>query len=783
MPWEKPNYRRTKTELPPQTKPKIDKMEEFKKFSKAIDNDMDRVLKNHKKNPEKHPQYNDEWKKFWNKRYKELQAEAKDVSTHDFKPEWIEFWNKRMIELHQEEVKAKKDALRKRLGVPEEPAPICFKIMGKKKFEPNKNSPNKPVPPSAMPDNDPEVIVIDDRDDESKSSRRSHSPWEEEQPIRASSRVSREKSRERMSRERSVRKYSRSPRERFERERSYDRDYKHKDYRPRERIRIVSELPWEKNKLPSYYKPPAVMRDVTREPVLTPPPVTSVIEEEVDDTEINVVAVLRLLTALEEKLGSLGPKVIDLLAQALAMEKNEANSSENLLDSDINCVMFETVKEKLKGQLLAGLVEPIQEKAFKNAIKKTASLIHIAGERKKEKEKSQSKVDPVKVPGIGTVDKAAIARQIANALILQGKTDVSQGELEQLINAVVGMAEASRKANKPITTASFLEQINKAGSSKEKSPIKETKPEPVVKTEPEKITKDMEGLSDSDLQTLLQNFKDLSTEEQHSLINYLKKLEAREPERVERLRKFVNLGAPKEQKDEKKTGRESPFSNRMGSVNPSVEFEEIEPKKKIEEVKLPIDSDEEDYTFEDVVKAASKNVKEKELEKEREIVEESMKFDKKDDLNLDDTKAIISNIMSNINKNEVAQGNLLGLGQVSSADFAKTLNSIPVNIANLANIVGSVQSMTKASVQPKPVQQYQNRPSVSYGVNYPQNPYQTRPNVTYPIDKNKVSYPNYGIYGQGQQQPPGPAPRPVNPQGFGGNQFGNNSNRNNYNRW
>ena len=140
------------------------------------------------------------------------------------------------------------------------------------------------------------------------------------------------------------------------------------------------------------------MRDVTREPVLSPPPAAAPVEED-DDGEINVVAVLRLLTALEEKLGSLGPKIIDLLAQALAMEKSEANSSENLLDNEVNCVMFETVKEKLKGQLLAGLVEPIQEKAFKNAIKKTASLIHMAGERKKEKEKSAPKVDPVKVSG------------------------------------------------------------------------------------------------------------------------------------------------------------------------------------------------------------------------------------------------------------------------------------------------------------------------------------------------------------------------------------------------
>lgn len=192
------------------------------------------------------------------------------------------------------------------------------------------------------------------------------------------------------------------------------------------------------------YKPPRVMRDVTRQPVLSPPrypsgphPHTEQ-EPEEEDGDINVISVLRLLTALEEKLGSLGPKIIELLAQALAMEKNEANSSETILDSEINCVLFETVKEKLKGQLLAGLVEYTQEKAYKNAIKKIASVIHFAGERKKEREAQQKrKIDPVKVPGVGAVDKAAIAKQIATALVMQGKTDVSQAELEQLINAVV----------------------------------------------------------------------------------------------------------------------------------------------------------------------------------------------------------------------------------------------------------------------------------------------------------------------------------------------------------
>lgn len=185
-----------------------------------------------------------------------------------------------------------------------------------------------------------------------------------------------------------------------------------------------------------YYQPPS-MRDARPPPIMPDIRPTLPPEEEDDNGEVNVVDVLRILTALEERLGSLGPKIIDLLAQALALEKKEANSSETLLDNDINCVLFETIKEKLKGQLLTGLVDIVQERAFKKAIKKIASLIHLASERKRKREKIVPKVKPVSVPGIGTVDRNAIAKQIANALIAQGKTDVTQAELEQLINAVV----------------------------------------------------------------------------------------------------------------------------------------------------------------------------------------------------------------------------------------------------------------------------------------------------------------------------------------------------------
>jgi len=45
-----------------------------------------------------------------------LQAEGKDASKYDFKPEWIKFWGTRMRQLSDEDLKSRKEGLRKRLG-------------------------------------------------------------------------------------------------------------------------------------------------------------------------------------------------------------------------------------------------------------------------------------------------------------------------------------------------------------------------------------------------------------------------------------------------------------------------------------------------------------------------------------------------------------------------------------------------------------------------------------------------------------------------------------------
>lgn len=328
------------------------------------------------------------------------------------------------------------------------------------------------------------------------------------------------------------------------------------------------------------------------------------------------------------------------------------------------------------------------------------------------------------------------------------------------------MAEASKNSNKPMTTAAFLQQIAGGSgfllssdkqkdmsepeekiiipSSCKKSNVVELEKltEPLTPSPGKSSVSNMENLSDLDLQTLLQNFKDLSTDEQHNLINYLKKLETHEPERVERLRKFVNLDPNakiketdsemvNENKIKSSEGRQSPFSNRHGSINPPSEDlvriesdeedmgdekDDIRPEEKEKPPnKVHLDSEDEDYTFEDVVKAVSKTVKDKELEHNMKIVEESMKFETnkaKNEVDLSDAKTLISNLMSNFSKGSSNPNSidLLGLGtstsnpsasgannlMTSTADFAKTLSNI--NVANLTSIVNNVKKM--ASEEP-----------------------------------------------------------------------------------
>ncbi|XP_073978109.1 uncharacterized protein CG7065-like isoform X2 [Rhodnius prolixus] len=354
-------------------------------------------LKYFEEKPEKHPKYSEEWKGFWNKRYKEIQLSGKDPTTYDFKPEWIIYWAKRMKELSEEDFNKEREVLKKKLNVDEKPE------------KPPSSDLQDVSPPT--PESQKDVTVDDIKN-----------TWKALTGSEITAPNNLDKS-----------QLKRSP------------------------------SPWENNSLastPSVSQPPDSERSSisTRKPYDIAPP---------------VLHCLRMLSVLEHQLGSLGPKVMELLSKALILERTKYNSSMTLLkDVDIH-IFFETVKEKIRGQLIAGIVMRNLVSSSRAIIKAIESMLEtnppepnklsplVPATIKMIPPPKLQTSEPVQVPGIGMIDKMAVAQQIASALVAQGRTDVTQEELEDLINAVVGIAKASNaNVSKNISSAAFFSQLN-----------------------------------------------------------------------------------------------------------------------------------------------------------------------------------------------------------------------------------------------------------------------------------------------------------------------------------
>lgn len=96
------------------------------------------------------------------------------------------------------------------------------------------------------------------------------------------------------------------------------------------------------------------------------------------DSSPQVVSVLRLMTALEEHLGSLGPKITQLLSKALQMEKINPRNVNSVMLTEENWSLIETAKEKFKGLVMAGLYEGSKERALNKAIQEAERLFNYA---------------------------------------------------------------------------------------------------------------------------------------------------------------------------------------------------------------------------------------------------------------------------------------------------------------------------------------------------------------------------------------------------------------------
>lgn len=215
---------------------------------------------------------------------------------------------------------------------------------------------------------------------------------------------------------------------------------------------------------------------------------------------ITVISVLRLVTALESMLDSLGPKVIELMMKALGMDKIKVNSSNQLLDVEDHYISFVTIQEKLKGKLNADLVEPNRVSVLKRTIENMTKLISDANIRRKTNTSpsiatTSCQIDrdfSQTVPTLMTKESDFNAR-LLTALHDHGITDVSPELLEQYADKYVKMANTKQRS---VTTADQeLDEVIFVSSSK--TDVEDggeiTKPANDVNPETEVITSDTES--------------------------------------------------------------------------------------------------------------------------------------------------------------------------------------------------------------------------------------------------------------------------------------------------
>ncbi|CAO1396806.1 unnamed protein product [Diamesa tonsa] len=473
--------------------------EKFRYSLKLAVDAINKKYKEYQESPEKHPLYSEEWTTFWNFRYKQLKKSGIDPLNYDFKPDWVKFWMQKVIILKEAEITKKKVEVRKKLNLPPnfEPKPEEVKEISVPKQSTSKsyesNRPAKPVKPTPI-----EVIDSTSSDSEDSYRRRSSN-----RPQRRHSRDSRD---------------SRNSKESRDRKKGYQK-------------RRHPEEPSSSSHKRTYRESDREFFEYRAEDSYRPQKNT--IENESDESEVTVVSVCRLLTALESELGTLGSIVLDLLSQALSLEKLKPNSSDEILLTTENCVVFETIKEKFKGLLILDVLPVNKVHAVKKSVQYIAKLMHQA--KLLDSKKNKNSATEILLLG----EREAMALEVTKALVSQGKTDISTEELEALIDMYVEAKKSQAEEESAEVEEAQVEEVKV-------QPIPEVSKVTVAATTSDssndKEKNQLELLTDNDLKTLLRNFGDLSTEEQNHLISFLQKIEKQNPSRVEKLRKYVNMG-------------------------------------------------------------------------------------------------------------------------------------------------------------------------------------------------------------------------------------------------
>lgn len=179
---------------------------------------------------------------------------------------------------------------------------------------------------------------------------------------------------------------------------------------------------------------------------------SQMIISKINDNHSNVVHVLRLMTAMEEYLGSLGGRIMDLLSKALQLEKYYGNNNEfekRILTSE-NCNLLETAMEKLKGILFSELLDEKKLSGFNRVITYTTNLLkyaekmgwrqeNILFDKKDFHSNAKSNADQYQhLLSQGSIDdtvsKPALGKPLSDTLMDLAKTSQSQMSKQQNVN-------------------------------------------------------------------------------------------------------------------------------------------------------------------------------------------------------------------------------------------------------------------------------------------------------------------------------------------------------------
>ncbi|XP_017471843.1 PREDICTED: uncharacterized protein CG7065 [Rhagoletis zephyria] len=201
-----------------------------------------------------------------------------------------------------------------------------------------------------------------------------------------------------------------------------------------------------------------------------------------------VVSVLRLLTALEDYLGSLGPKIVDLLSKALQVEKNNPCGLDIIILTEENCSLLETAMEKFKGLIIANIFEDVKHQALRKAIDEVECLLSQTKRIKRlqstsncaetPKQKSDlSKENQLLTNILAQVDKKELALKLAGLLAAQGKTDIDPVQLQKIISVYMLIEQ---KKQETLTTSEGKSTDLRSQSNLRDHPLENNKqfPEP-----------------------------------------------------------------------------------------------------------------------------------------------------------------------------------------------------------------------------------------------------------------------------------------------------------------